>query len=126
MADAKKSKKPAKGKPAAKGKSKGKGKDAAAASDDVLRIAGHPKAARSVRAMKGWGGLLAFLLTFWLSWNSGVPFYWSALRAVGAGAIGYMVAWGCAVTVWRHVLLAQVEAARMDAMGAAAAEPVKR
>jgi hypothetical protein len=97
-----------------KGKDKkAKGKDA---SSDVLRVAGHPRAARSVRTTKGWGGLIAFVLTFWLSWNLGVPFYWSALRAVLAGAIGYLVAWGCAVTVWRHVLLAQVEAARVVAM----------
>jgi hypothetical protein len=118
MADKKsKGKSTAKGKSAAKGKDKSaKGKDGAA-SDDVLRVAGHPVAARSVRVMKGWGGVLAFVVTFWLSWSLGVPFYWSALRAVLAGAIGYVVVWTCAVTFWRHMLVAQVEAARMKAMG---------
>jgi hypothetical protein len=118
MADAK-SKKDKKG----KDKGKGKGKGAAAGSGDVLRVAGHPRAARSVRTLKGWGGLIAFLLTFWLSWKSGVPFYWSALRAVLAGAIGYVVAWGCAVTVWRYLLIAQVEAARIQLMGSGEQNP---
>ncbi len=99
-----------------KGKDAGKKGKAGAASDDVLRVASHPRAARSIRTLKGWGGLVAFLVTFWLSWNSGVPFYWSALRAVLGGAIGYVVVWACAVTAWRQLLVAQVEAARMQAM----------
>jgi hypothetical protein len=108
MADKKK----AKGK-ADKGK-KGKG----AGGDDVLRVASHPRAARSVRMIKGWGGMLGFLVTFALSKKSGVPFYWCALRGVLGGAIGFIVAWTCAVTVWRNLLVAQVEAARMQAMAA--------
>jgi hypothetical protein len=112
--------KKAKAKAKDKGKAKGKGAAKGGGGADVLRVASHPRAARSIRTLKGWGGLLCFLVTFWLSKKSGVPFYWCALRAVLGGMVGFVVVWACAVTTWRHLLVAQVEAARMAAMAAAA------
>ena len=32
------------------------------------------------------------------------------LRALVAGIVGYMLAWMCAVTVWRHLVLAELRA----------------
>jgi hypothetical protein len=89
-----------------------KDKGSEAAATNVLRIAGHPRAARSVRTIKGWAGLAGFAVTLWLSLQAGTPFYWASVRAVIAGFVAYVVAWACAVTVWRNLLLAQVEAAR--------------
>ena len=33
------------------------------------------------------------------------------MRALVAGIVGYMLAWMCAVTVWRHLVLAELRAA---------------
>jgi len=90
---------------------------------DVLRVAGHPRAAGSVRTIKGWAGLAGFVVTFWLSWNAGSPFYWTSLRAVVGGIVCYLVAWACALTVWRNILLAEVEAARVKKLEEIENEP---
>ena len=39
------------------------------------------------------------------------------LRALMAGIVGYMLAWACAVTVWRHLVLAELRAALERAGG---------
>ncbi|HEV3390968.1 MAG TPA: hypothetical protein VG057_18240, partial [Solirubrobacteraceae bacterium] len=33
------------------------------------------------------------------------------MRALAAGIVGYMLAWMCAVTVWRHLVQAELRAA---------------
>jgi hypothetical protein len=87
-----------------KGK-KGKGKSSAG-----LSIAGHPRAGTHVRLAKGWGGIVAFLVTAYLSLTAGVTPDQAALRAIGAGIGGYVLGWACAVTVWRHLLIAELRA----------------
>jgi hypothetical protein len=111
MADKKK----AKGKAPAKSKDKDKGKGKGDASDG-LRVMSIPRAARSIHTAKAWGGLFGFFVVLFLSKRSGVPFYWSAIRAVLGGMAGYVAAWACAVTVWRELLVAQIEARRQEAI----------
>jgi hypothetical protein len=74
-------------------------------------VAAHPRARAHVRRAKGWGGLAAFIVAAYVSLQAGVPFAQAGLRAIGAGACGYLVAWGCAVTVWRHLVMAELRAA---------------
>ncbi len=89
-----------------KGK-KGKGKADASAGPS---IAGHPRASYQVRRAKGWGGIAGFGIAAYLSHKAGVPTVDLGLRAVIAGVAGYMLAWACAVTVWRHLMLAELRA----------------
>ena len=90
-----------------KGK-KGKGKADASGGPSV---ASHPRASYQVRRAKGWGGLAGFAIAAYLSYKAGVPTADLGLRALIAGIAGYMLAWACSVTVWRHLVLAELRAA---------------
>jgi hypothetical protein len=125
----------AKDKSGAKGKTKGdkKGKKGKGAADGIS-VAGHPRAAAQVRRAKGFGGVTFFLITAYFSFKAGVPADQVALRALIGGIGGYLLAWMCAVTVWRQLVLAELRAAlesgraRMEpaaAGGAAAASGAK-
>jgi hypothetical protein len=95
----------AEGKKDKKGK-KGKGSGAAGPS-----VAAHPRASYQVRRAKGWGGIAGFALAAYFSYKAGVPTADLGLRALVAGIVGYMLAWACAVTVWRQLVLAELRAA---------------
>ncbi len=98
-ADAKRDKKDKKGK-------KGKGDASAGPS-----VAAHPRASYQVRRAKGWGGVAGFGIAAYLSYKAGVPTVDLGLRAIIAGLVGYMLAWACAVTVWRQLVMAELRAA---------------
>ena len=113
----------AKNKSDAKGKAKGnkkakKGKGAA----DGISVAGHPRAAAQVRRAKGFGGVTFFFITAYFSYKAQVPPDQVALRALIGGIGGYLLAWMCAVTVWRQLVLAELRAAIES--GRARMEPV--
>jgi hypothetical protein len=117
-------KKPKKGK---------KGGEADPQAERVVRLRAHPRARRHISAAKGWGGLLGFALTLWLSLQAGSPTPDAMARALMGGVGLYVVAWACAIVAWRHIAIAEVrfaqrrleeEAARVrqEADEAAAAE----
>ncbi|MFZ0973288.1 MAG: hypothetical protein WAN22_13745 [Solirubrobacteraceae bacterium] len=91
-----------------KPKKKKKGDDDAAVAPSV---ANHPRARYQVRRAKGWGGIAGFAIAAYLGYKAGVPTFDVGLRALVAGIVGYMLAWMCAVTVWRHLVLAELRAA---------------
>ena len=102
----------AKNKSDAKGKTKGdkkakKGKGAA----DGISVAAHPRAAAQVRRAKGFGGVTFFFVTAYLSHKAQVPADQVAVRALIGGISGYLLAWMCSVTVWRHLVLAELRSA---------------
>jgi hypothetical protein len=103
----------AKDKSDAKGKAKGdkKGKKGKKGAADGISVAGHPRAAAQVRRAKGFGGVAFFLITVYFSFKAGVPADQMAVRALIAGIGGYLLAWMCAVTVWRQLVLAELRAA---------------
>lgn len=90
-----------------KGK-KGKGNDDAA---QGASIANHPRARASIRRAKGWAGLAGFAIAAYVSIGASVPMFQTGLRALGAGVIGYMLAWWFSVMVWRQLILAEQKAA---------------
>jgi len=98
---------------AKKGKSKGDKKKNAkkGAASDGISVAGHPRAAAAVKRAKGFGGIGGFALGAYFSYKAGVPKHLIAERALLIGIAGYLVAWACAVTVWRHLVLAELRAA---------------
>ena len=77
-----------------------------------MRLTDHPRARVGIRRAKGATGLLVFLLVGLLSLRAGLPLADAGLRALGAGIVAYFLAWGVAVTLWRQLALAELEAAR--------------
>jgi uncharacterized membrane protein YccC len=83
-----------------------------------IRLSEHPKARRQIARAKGWGGLAAFGLVLYLSLKAGLPTPDALLRGMLGGLVGFLLAWGIAVTVWRHLALAEIEAVRRSIMTA--------
>jgi hypothetical protein len=73
-------------------------------------VANHPRARYQVRRAKGWGGIAGFAIAGYLSYKAGVPTFDVMMRALVAGIVGYMLAWMCAVSVWRHLVQAELRA----------------
>ncbi|HUJ34716.1 MAG TPA: hypothetical protein VLW51_05865 [Solirubrobacteraceae bacterium] len=100
-----------------KDEKKGKKKTGDDAAGDAARgavapsVANHPRASYQVRRAKGWGGVAGFAIAGYLSYKAGVPTFDVGVRALVAGIVSYMLAWMCAVTVWRHLVLAELRAA---------------
>jgi hypothetical protein len=91
-----------------------------------LTLASDPRTSGRIALAKGYGALGAFVLVAFLSWSAGAPLYDTGLRALIAGVAGYLVAWSVAITVCRHVLLAQIRAARNAARAAVTVAPPER
>jgi hypothetical protein len=87
---------------------KGKGSDDAA---QGASIANHPRARASIRHAKGWAGLVGFAIAALVSVQASVPMFDAGLRALGAGVIGYMLAWWFSVMIWRQLIVAEQKAA---------------
>jgi len=77
----------------------------------VLSIASHPRAGASVQRIKGIGGLAGFGVAAGLSAKAGVPVDMLGERAILAGIAGYLLAWGCGLSVWRQLVIAEAKVA---------------
>jgi hypothetical protein len=73
-------------------------------------VARHPKATDQVRRVKGFAGLAGFVGAAALSYQANVPPLQVGLRALGVGVACFLVAWFCAVTVWRVLVSAELRA----------------
>jgi hypothetical protein len=112
-----------------KGDKKKKDKKGKGGASAGLSVAAHPRAAAAVKRAKGFGGVGGFALAAYLSHKAGVPAAQVGARALAVGVAGYLVAWACSVTVWRHLVLAELRAAlesgraRMDPVPASGPAP---
>jgi hypothetical protein len=90
-----------------------KKKDAAEAPEAgmVVSVAAHPRARASVRRTRARAALVVFGLVLFLSLQSGVPGQEAAVRALVAGLVANLVAWGCALAVWRSLIMAELKVA---------------
>ncbi len=86
---------------------KGKGGDEAQGAS----IANHPRANASIRSAKAWTGIAGFAIAALFSIQASVPLFQTGLRALGAGVVGYMLAWWLGVMLWRQLILAEQKAA---------------
>jgi hypothetical protein len=93
----------------ARGKKQGGG----AAAAGGIRLSAHPRARRQIGMAKSWSGLLSFGIVLYLSHGAGLPWGDALLRGVLGGIAGYIAAWMVAVTVWRHIALAELENLRV-------------
>jgi hypothetical protein len=95
-----------------KGGAKGK-KDKKGAAAEVVAdgpsVAAHPRASRSVARAKSWGGLAGFFIGGYLSLPIGTLAE-AGLRALVAGVVCYVAAWGGAVFVWRRLVILEIKA----------------
>jgi len=82
-----------------------------AVSATAISISAHPRAAYSIRRMKGFGGLVGLVLVTWLSYRAGALPVDTALRGLVGGIVGYVASWTIAVQVWRHLVIAEARAA---------------
>lgn len=83
--------------------------------DLSIRLRDHPRAQRQIDLARGWGGVGAFAFVALLAYGAGLPLSAVGLRALLGGIAGYVVAWGLAVMVWRHLAVAEEAAARESA-----------
>lgn len=79
--------------------------------DDYVRLSAHPRAQRSIGRTKALGGLIGFLLGFWLASKAGLPSWDVGVRALAGGIAGYVLLWLFAVTFWRQYAMAEYRAA---------------
>jgi ABC-type sugar transport system substrate-binding protein len=77
----------------------------------LISLNDHPGAAPSIRRAKARGGLVAFLLVALAGYMHGADVGSLLFRALLGGMVGYLLTWGAAVAVWRHLLGAQAIAA---------------
>lgn len=100
---------------------KGEAGDAAVVVDtsDGLRLTDHPRAARTIRAAKGWGGLAGFGLGLLLGTRAGLPTSDALLRAIEIGVVAYLLTWAVAVVVWKQIARAELEELRRILVAAA-------
>jgi hypothetical protein len=110
----------------AKKNDKKKGEDAEA--PKAVSVAAHPRARASIRRTRARAALIVFALVLFLCLNAGVPGQEAAVRALVAGLVANLVAWACALAVWRPLVVAELKVAterynqRVRAVNDAAAE----
>jgi uncharacterized membrane protein YccC len=93
-----------------------------------IRLCDHPRANRQIELARGWTGIGAFACVVLLSHDAGSAWFAAGCRGLLAGIVGYVAAWGLGVMVWRHLALAEAEAAResAEARRAALLEEIER
>ena len=83
--------------------------------EQAIRLCDHPRASRQIELARGWGGIGAFAFVGLVSLESGLPLLAAGTRALLAGIVSYFACWALAVLVWRHLALAEADAARASA-----------
>lgn len=80
----------------------------------LISVRTHPRARAAIRRMKGWAGMAGFVLTVLLSLRADVPMSVAIARGLIAGTTLVLVAWTLGVAVWRHLVVAELEAYKIE------------
>jgi len=78
---------------------------------ETISIAAHPRARVAIRRARTRAALTAFALVLGLGVMAGQTPFDATWRALIAGIVVNVVAWRCAIIVWRHVVISEVRAA---------------
>ena len=70
----------------------------------LVSLSDHPRASRSIRQIKAWGGLIGFAAVGGYGYMSGLGIADALLRGVIAGVLAQVLAWAAAIVFWQHVL----------------------
>ncbi len=72
-----------------------------------LSLAEHPRAVFRIKQAKEAGGLAGFVFGAYLSFHTHTMFE-TGVRALMAGIACYVIVWGAAVFLWRHLIIAEL------------------
>lgn len=75
-----------------------------------LSLRSDPRAAGSIRRTRSRVAAAAFAIALLAGVSGGAAAFDTLARALLAGIVGWYVGWGAAVTVWRHLLVAELKA----------------
>jgi hypothetical protein len=88
-------------------------------------VAAHPRASRAVARAKGWGGLAGFVLGGYLSLPTNTV-AGAGVRALVAGMVCYVAAWGGAVFLWRRLVILELKSREQQIASAVQAARARR
>jgi hypothetical protein len=74
-----------------------------------ISVAAHPRARASIRRTRARTALAAFALVLFLSLSSDVGGPEAVMRAIGAGLVGNLMGYACALFVWRQIVVQEVK-----------------
>ena len=74
----------------------------------TVSIAAHPRAKAGIRRARTRAALIAFVLVLVLNLAGGQTAFDATWRALVAGLVVNVIAWGCAIVVWRHIVISEV------------------
>jgi hypothetical protein len=94
-----------------KGKESAEGEGAAAPAVPAASIAGHPRAKAGIRRARSRTALAAFVLVLLFGHHAGLTWFDAVSRALIAGVVANVVAWRCALFVWRQLVVAELRQA---------------
>ena len=96
---------------------KDKGKAEEPSPEALVTLSQHPRAKAGIRRARTRAAFIAFVLVFALNVVGDQALFDAVWRALLAGIVVNVVAWRCAIVVWRHIVLQelrQVEAHRAE------------
>jgi hypothetical protein len=74
-------------------------------------IAGHPRAKLAIRRARSRAAFVVFLLVLLFGHKAGLSWFDATWRALVAGIAANLIAWRCAIFVWRHLIVAELRQA---------------
>ncbi len=74
-------------------------------------IAGHPRAKLAIRRTRSRAAFIVFVLVLALGHQAGLSWFDATWRALVAGLAANVIAWRCAIFVWRHLIVAEMRRA---------------
>lgn len=82
------------------------------ASDRAIRLSDHPRAAPSIRRIRGWSGLIGFAAVTLLSLRGGLLLPDAVVRGLAGGAAAHFTGWFVALKLWKQVVLGELTIAQ--------------
>jgi hypothetical protein len=83
----------------------------ATAAVPTASIAGHPRAKVAIRRARSRAAFVVFLLVLLFGHKAGLSWFDATWRALVAGLAANLIAWRCAIFVWRHLIVAELRQA---------------
>jgi hypothetical protein len=74
-------------------------------------IAAHPRAKAAIRRARSRAAFVVFALVLLFGHHAGLTWFDATWRALVAGIAANVVAWRCALFVWRHLIVAELRQA---------------
>ncbi len=95
-------------------KKKDKGAPEVPSGTVTVSIAAHPRARAGIRRARTRAALIAFVLVLVLNVLGEQSLFDATWRALIAGIVVNVIAWRCAIVVWRHIILAEIRTLEAD------------